>query len=331
MGGVVAIWLPSPPKILCKMAEQILQKVEDELNCRVCLEKYEDPKLLQCFHVYCKNCLANLEARIPSYAHAKEIICPECRQATPLAADGVAGLKSAFYINRLLGIIQEDHKQEKRFCSEHADEELKMYCETCGQLICLKCVTKGGKHHGHDHELLSEALKKYQEEMRSSMKLVRKQMDNIALALKQLDAYQTKIVNQQATAEAEISEPNRKRQIASQLQQITESKLKSLGSQKQQLKSIESQLKGCFEFMKQSMEADNCHDVLEMKASVVKKIKELTVPIQPDVLKPGTKGSILYSGSANTLAVCQSTDILIYKGKYCFTRDSFLHYIFYYQ
>ncbi len=284
------------------MAEEILQKVEDELNCRICLDKYEDPKLLPCFHVYCMGCLAGLTRR------AKPT-CPECRQEISVPADGVAGFKSAFYINRLIGIMQEDHKKEIRYCSEHDGQEVKLYCETCGKLICLKCVTKGGKHHGHDHEVLDEALKKYQEEIRSSLELARKQMTTIDQALNQLGAHRSKIANQQATVEAEIHEESRKIQITSQLHQITESKVKSLASQEQQLRSIKSQLKGCSDFMKKSMEADNCYDVLEMKGSAVRKIKELTVPIQPDIL---TKGDILYSGS---LAVCQSTDVLLFRGE----------------
>lgn len=63
--------------------------------------------------------------------------------------------------------------------------------------------------------------------------------------------------------------------------------------------------------MKKSMETDDCCDVLEMKTTVLKKIKELTVPTQPDILP---KGDILYSGS---FAVCQSTDILLFKGEFC--------------
>lgn len=286
------------------MAEEILQKVEDELNCRICLDRYKDPKLLLCFHVYCKACLGRLAYQ--------EICCPECRQITPLPADnGVAGLKAAFYINRLLGIIQEDLKKEKRCCSEHGDEELKLYCETCGILICLRCITKGGEHHSHDHEILDEALKKYREEISSSFELIKKQMTKVSQALNQLDAHCRKIVNQQATVEAEIHNKYRKMQIASQLHQITDTKLKNLASQKQQLKNIESQLKGCLEFMEKSKETDDCQDVLEMKRSVIKKIKELTVPIQPDIST--VKGDVLYSGS---FAVCQSTDILIFKGEY---------------
>lgn len=280
------------------MAEEILQKVEDELNCRICLDRYEDPKLLECFHVYCRKCLARLTA--------EKIPCPECRQETTLPANGVAGLKSAFYINRLLGNIPEDPKKEKQYCSEHCEEELKLYCESCRSFACLKCVTKGGKHHGHDYELLNEALKKYREELQSSLELVSKQMASVIRALSQLDEHRHKVVNQQAMVEAGIDEKYYKTHIASQLHQITERKLKNLTSQKEQLKSTESQLRGCFEFMKKIMETDNCHEVLEVKESLVKKIRELIVPIKPDM------GDILFSGA---LAVRQSTDILLFNGE----------------
>lgn len=285
------------------MAERTLQKVEDQLNCVICLDKYEDPKFLQCFHYYCKKCLAKLPKG------KTELSCPECRQITQLPANGVAGLKSAFHINRLLGIFQEDPKEDKRFCSEHADEELKMYCETCGKLICLKCVTTNSKCHGHNYELLNEAFQKYRNEINSSKMLVSKQMSNVAKALEQLATHQHKIVSQQATVEAEICEQNREAQIAGQLQQMTKSKLKRIEAQKLQLKTTESQLKSCYDFMTKSLESNSFCDVLEMKASVIRKIKELTVPIQPE---SGNSGSIIHSGF---IASCPSKDIFIYRGK----------------
>ncbi len=143
------------------MAERALQKVEEELtNCNICLDTYTNPKLLQCFHIYCQDCLKRLVFRNQKGEFV--LTCPECRQETPVPAGGAAGLKPAFHINRLLGIMEE-HKKESAHaensspviipcCSEHEDEELKLYCETCGKLICLKCVTKHGNHHKHVQE-----------------------------------------------------------------------------------------------------------------------------------------------------------------------------------
>ena len=98
------------------------------------------------------------------------LTCPTCRHVTPIPDTGVSGLQSAFHINHLLEIVEE-HKKEKdtaiaettegvatgvalqqqsSHCTEHVDEELKLYCETCSEVICCKCVIKGGQHHSHD-------------------------------------------------------------------------------------------------------------------------------------------------------------------------------------
>ena len=42
------------------VAKQALKKLEDQLTCAICLDAFKDPKLLQCFHVYCKDCLQRL-------------------------------------------------------------------------------------------------------------------------------------------------------------------------------------------------------------------------------------------------------------------------------
>ena len=92
------------------MAEKVLKKVEDHLNCSICLDTYTDPKLLQCFHVYCRQCLVKLVYRDE---HQQLVLsCPICRQVSPIPARGVAGLPSAFHINQLLEIV-DTHKKEE--------------------------------------------------------------------------------------------------------------------------------------------------------------------------------------------------------------------------
>ena len=39
------------------VTKQALEKLEGQLTCAICLDAFKDPKLLQCFHVYCKDCL----------------------------------------------------------------------------------------------------------------------------------------------------------------------------------------------------------------------------------------------------------------------------------
>ena len=91
------------------MAKEALESLEEQLNCSICLDIYTDPKLLQCFHVYCRQCLMPLEVRNRQVQLG--LTCPTCRQVTPIPYRGVAGLQSAFHINHLLEIRESLLKQ----------------------------------------------------------------------------------------------------------------------------------------------------------------------------------------------------------------------------
>ena len=46
-------------------AKQALEKLSEQLTCPICLDHYTDPKLLQCFHVFCEKCLKPLACQTP--------------------------------------------------------------------------------------------------------------------------------------------------------------------------------------------------------------------------------------------------------------------------
>jgi hypothetical protein len=149
----------------------VLEKIEERLNCPICLEAYSDPKLLQCNHVFCQQCLVPL---VVGYRRRRQhLTCPTCRQDTVIPDLGVVGLRPAFHVNQLLEI--KDSVQKLRdpvdtigsgVCSHHAGRELELYCETCEELICYKCIAKNsGQHHNHDYEEVDVAFEKYMEEI----------------------------------------------------------------------------------------------------------------------------------------------------------------------
>ena len=92
------------------MAEKVFEKLDEQLNCGICLDTYTDPKLLQCFHTYCTKCLIKLVVR--NRQEQPVITCPACRQVTPIPPNGVRGLHSAFQINEFIG-IRDDLKMVK--------------------------------------------------------------------------------------------------------------------------------------------------------------------------------------------------------------------------
>ena len=71
-----------------KGPQDALKKVTAQLECSICLDEYKDPKLLSCFHVFCKQCLK------PLVLHEREqsiLHCPNCRHTTVVPPQGVEG------------------------------------------------------------------------------------------------------------------------------------------------------------------------------------------------------------------------------------------------
>ena len=125
------------------IAKQALKKLEDQLTCAICLDAFKDPKLLQCFHVYCKDCLQRLV--VTDTQGQLSVRCPTCRQSTLLPqATGVSGLQPAFHIHHLFE-IQEALKKvkypEKVKCEKcRKSRPATKFCKDCGKFICERCL-----------------------------------------------------------------------------------------------------------------------------------------------------------------------------------------------
>ena len=120
---------------------QALKKLEEEITCAICLCDFKDPKLLLCFHVFCKDCLRKLVQG----EHGKWYIhCPTCRRLTPISpGGGVSSLPAAFYVHHFFEIknalvkAKEPHQCEK--CTTSTKVACS-YCRDCGEYICEVCT-----------------------------------------------------------------------------------------------------------------------------------------------------------------------------------------------
>ena len=265
------------------------------------------------------------------------LTCPTCRQATPVPANGVAGLQSAFHLNPLLEILEE-HKKAKDTaasqegaksvithtkpprkvitnCFEHTDKERELYCETCGDLICIKCAIKGGKHQTHDHYVLDEAFERYKGEIAPSLEPLEGKLVAVKVALVQLDKHCGEISDHRAAIEANIHDTTRrlheildvrKTELIGQLHKMTQRKLKELAIQRDQMETILAQLNSCLDFVGESLKTGNQGEVLMMKMSIMNQVKELTSPFQPGMLEPNEEADMKFSVLQDLIAKCQN-------------------------
>ena len=141
--------------------EQALRKLEDQLTCGICLDSYTEPKLLQCFHVFCKQCLERLVVRD---RQGLSLHCPSCRRSTLLPPTSVSGLQTAFYLNHLFEVrdaLEKVKEPQKTQCEKCKNGVATSFCRNCGQFICATCTTiHSAWEELQSHEVLSlERLK----------------------------------------------------------------------------------------------------------------------------------------------------------------------------
>ena len=266
----------------------LVARFEEQLNCSICLDTYKEPKELQCYHIFCKSCLVKLTSR--DKQEGLIISCPTCRQVTPVPANGVSGLQSAFNIVPFLeikdtldnvkpclapsnlggGDIEEippaTPARSSTYCLSHNDKTVELYCKTCNELICYKCAIKGGKHQSHDYESISEAFERIREETSHLQEPIEKQLSISNSALAELDAHCKKIATTIADIEMDIHQSfkilqdtlkARKTQLLDQLYQATQAELKELDVQRDHIETTQGTLKACLVNMRESVQKKN--------------------------------------------------------------------------
>ena len=120
-----------------KKQNRLLQLIE----CPICLNEMEDPRLLSCRHALCHKCLKDYTEKGD---YVDEVPCPVCRQITRLYQGGVDNLPEFFFMNSLKEVVLEDEvctedSQSGPVCStESCTKSSVNYCTQC-QFMCQQC------------------------------------------------------------------------------------------------------------------------------------------------------------------------------------------------
>ena len=126
--------------------QRLLQLIE----CPICLNELQDPRLLSCQHIYCYKCVKDYHKK-GNYRNA--LPCPQCREETTLYQGGVDNLPKFFFMNELKEVVMaEDGVREeipqKRRCvvcsTEDCGQPALKYCKQC-EFLCRQCYDDHSK------------------------------------------------------------------------------------------------------------------------------------------------------------------------------------------
>ncbi|XP_059817063.1 ribonuclease inhibitor-like isoform X2 [Hypanus sabinus] len=138
---------------------QQVESLTEEVLCPVCLDFFTNPVTLNCGHNFCLSCITQC------WAKEGRNCCPKCREEF---AD------RSLRVNWALASLAEKAQQlnlnwketEMRPQCEKHREELKLFCDTDKQLVCVIC-RDAREHRSHSFMPIEEAAEIYKEQSHS--------------------------------------------------------------------------------------------------------------------------------------------------------------------
>jgi hypothetical protein len=153
---------------------QTKEERDEEVECRICLQQYNKPKLLPCFHTFCLECLK----KYCDEADDSIIPCPLCRSEFSVPQDDVDKLPDNELITRLIFLKRH-----------HDDESTPSKCDPCkgieddinAESFCMDC--RQSLKYTKQHNVVSIEEKPTDYEMQRLMSNFCKIHDNKELEL----------------------------------------------------------------------------------------------------------------------------------------------------
>ncbi|XP_038052384.1 tripartite motif-containing protein 3-like [Patiria miniata] len=142
-------------------AKTVLDKIsQGHLECPICCCRFKDPKMLDCLHSFCLNCLEEMMSKQKS--ETEKITCPVCRSETQVPDKGLLNLSSSFFLSSLVDEVKQQEtllgkvSRPTATCDCGDDQKATWRCLDCGDNLCQKCRQAHGRvKYTKDHQIIS--------------------------------------------------------------------------------------------------------------------------------------------------------------------------------
>lgn len=151
--------------------------MRDILECPICLETYNQeqmrPKLLQCGHTVCRQCLEKLLANT-----INGVRCPFCNKVSRMSS--ISQLANNLTVLKILDCTTACSSAAAAFMCKSCHNRLpRHYCHDCATILCELCKVYGHLNQGHSVQQIRVAAEQRREELGGKLTALRHVMDDI--------------------------------------------------------------------------------------------------------------------------------------------------------
>lgn len=157
-----------------------LRSLEEEVTCSICLDYLRDPVTIDCGHVFCRSCTADIRP-----ISGGRPACPLCKK--PFKKENIRPVwQLASLVENIERLKVDGGRQPGEAAQEQADtrlcerhrEKLHYFCEDDGKLLCVMC-RESREHRLHSAVLVEKAAQPHREKILNHLSILRRDRDKI--------------------------------------------------------------------------------------------------------------------------------------------------------
>ena len=203
-------------------------------------------------------------------------------------------------------------KKVVMICPTHPSKKLKLYCETCNELICRDCTVKA--HREHQYDLVNDCFQKHKDAILKSLQPTKRNLGIVSGAITEVksrsDRLETRGEQTKERIRGTIDRLHdlleaRKRELSSQVDYLVKASRKRLDTQCVEFELTQTQLSSCVEFVEESLRTGTHEEVLSLKKQVVERAEQMTRDFNPTQFQLKPEPTFLFTHE-ELAPVCKS-------------------------
>eukprot|EP01088_Endostelium_zonatum_P006361 TRINITY_DN18480_c0_g1_i2.p1 TRINITY_DN18480_c0_g1~~TRINITY_DN18480_c0_g1_i2.p1 ORF type:complete len:506 (-),score=81.48 TRINITY_DN18480_c0_g1_i2:89-1606(-) len=234
----------------------------------------------------CKNC-SLLLCQDHYIGHRKSKVSSSHSMEDLLTGHEASSLSLSLYKPCTKRDVEEQHSLDA-LCETHKGQELKLYCSTCQDLICLYCIVK--LHREHQYDFIEDVIQSEKQQLVKLCSEVQPLIQRLKEAIDQIDLLQSEI---QSNKQSFIQQHNLTRDSTEIHAIQNKSLFKQIKLQRQKDELIKSLVntQGSLSFIQSMLLKGSPSDILSYKKSSVQRLSELLHLLSHTPLEPIEDGN----------------------------------------